>query len=62
MICQRCGKETNSHKMSWFNTQLICPKCQKEEEKLPEYQYAKEMERQQVLAGNYNYQGIGYPR
>lgn len=62
MLCQRCGRTNcNSLKMSWFNTQMICSTCQVEESKLPEYRYAKEVERQQVLAGNYNFQGVGYP-
>lgn len=62
MMCERCGKEVRTHKMSWFNTQMICTTCQKNEEKLPEFKLAKEMERQQVLLGNYNYKGIGYPK
>lgn len=62
MICQRCGKiNAKSLKMSWFNTEMICNTCQRVESKLPEYRFAKEMERQQVLNGNYNYQGLGLP-
>ena len=61
MICMRCNKETNTHRMSWFNTDLICPACQEAEKQLPEYQYAKETERQMVLQGNLNYEGVGYP-
>ena len=62
MLCQRCMRtDAKALKMSWFNTEMICSTCQKAESKLPEYQFAKEMERQQVLNGNYNYRGIGLP-
>ena len=58
-ICVRCKKRGNSFKMSWFNTDMICPSCQKKEEKDPRYKMAKEAERQAVLSGNYNFPGIG---
>ena len=32
IICARCLKRTNTTRMSWFNTQMICVSCQKNEE------------------------------
>ena len=46
--------------MSWFNTQMICPKCRKVEEQDPRVKQAKEAERQAVMNGNYNFRGIGW--
>ena len=47
--------------MSFFNTDMICPDCEKKEKAHPDYAKAKEIERQEVLKGNYNYGGIGKP-
>ncbi len=47
--------------MSWFNTQEICPDCQKIEMAHPDYQKAKDREHEQVLKGNRYYEGIGLP-
>lgn len=61
MKCDRCGKDTLVSRMSWFNTDIICPDCIKKEEKHPLYQYAKDVEHIHVLNGDLNYKGIGYP-
>jgi hypothetical protein len=60
--CHRCGKETNIHKMSWFNTDLICLDCSAVEEKHPDYQRAKDADSFACTQGNYNFAGIGWPR
>lgn len=60
MKCQRCGKETNLHIMSMFNTQEICMECKVIEENDPRYKVAKEAEYVAVKSGNYNYRGIGW--
>jgi hypothetical protein len=57
--CQRCRKETNCTTMSWFNEQMICMDCSAKEAKRDDFQEAKNKENQEVLNGNYNYQGIG---
>lgn len=49
IICARCYKVTNVTTMSWFNTQMICSNCRKQEENDPRIKQAKEMERQAVL-------------
>jgi RecJ-like exonuclease len=60
--CDRCGKETNTHIMSMFNTESVCPKCKKKEEEHPMYNAAREAELEAVKAGLYNFPGIGKPR
>lgn len=58
MICARCGKETNVHRMSYLNLEEICSECEEKEKKHPVYKYGKEIERAAVLAGNYNFPGV----
>jgi len=58
MICPRCKKQTNVHIMSMLNTQEICPDCKDAEKLHPRYEEARERERQEVLRGNYNYEGL----
>lgn len=59
--CQRCHEKTNTHTMSWFNTQMICMACSDKEMKHPRIKEAKDAERAQVKAGNRNFVGIGLP-
>ena len=59
--CERCNKETNTFTGSYFNTEMICLECDSLERKHPEYEKAKKLEYEQVLKGNYNYEGIGLP-
>jgi hypothetical protein len=59
MRCDRCGKETQTQTMSWFNTDMICMECSDAESKRPDFQKAKAAERQAVLNGDYNFPGIG---
>jgi len=47
--------------MSFFNTQMCCMKCIEEERKHPKYAEAKAAEEAALKAGNFNFQGIGYP-
>ena len=61
MICERCGKETNTHTTSRFNTEDICLECEEIERNHPDYQKAKDAEMEAVRAGNYNFEGIGLP-
>ena len=58
--CHRCDKKTNTHTMSWFNTDLICMDCSNKEKSHPKYQEAKDKELEQVKKGNYNFEGIGF--
>lgn len=58
MICARCKKETNIHKMSFLNVDEICPECEEKEKKHPVYKFAKDIERKAVLSGNYNFPGV----
>lgn len=59
--CDRCNKETNSFRMSFFNEDMLCGECLKEESNHPMYKKAKEVEMEHVLQGDYNYKGIGLP-
>ena len=61
MVCERCGKQTNTHTMSMFNMENICMECKDKERKHPKYREAQEAERQAVRNGNYNFPGIGKP-
>lgn len=60
--CERCRKSTNVFRCSMFNTQMVCLSCIKAEKELPEYEEARRKEHEEVCKGNYNYEGIGYPR
>lgn len=57
--CDRCGKKTDIHTMSKFNTQECCPACIDAEKKNPRYAEACRAEEAAVRAGNYNFPGIG---
>lgn len=57
-ICERCGKKSLALSMSMLNTDIICSNCKEKEKKHPRYQEAKEAERKEILAGNYNYPGL----
>ena len=61
MKCQRCGRETNTFKGSFFNTEDICPVFQKAEEEHPMFEKARKAEHEAVCNGNYNFEGIGLP-
>jgi len=59
MRCQRCGKETNVHIMSMFNTQDICLDCSDAEQNDPRYKQAQEADEAAIRSGNFNFKGIG---
>ena len=59
MNCQRCGKETTTTTMSWYNEQMICMECDKAEQNRSDIKEAKEADRNAINNGNYNYKGIG---
>ena len=60
-LCDRCGKRVKALRMSIFNTEMCCEACLNREKRHPKYAEAKEAERQEVLKGNYNFEGIGKP-
>ena len=59
--CDRCKSVTFTTKVSWFNTQAICQDCQRIESEHPDYDYARKVEQDAVLAKNYNFPGVGWP-
>ena len=59
--CDRCRKATNIFTMSWFNQDNICMQCCYEEEKHPDFEFAKNVEVAYTKRGNMNYPGVGYP-
>jgi len=59
--CCRCGNHNLAMTCSIFNTDWICIKCKEQETFHPMYGEAKHREHLEVLAGNYNYPGIGLP-
>jgi hypothetical protein len=60
-VCDRCEIATNTYTMSWFNEDFICMPCNDEEEKHPDFEFAKQVEVAYTRLGNTNYPGIGYP-
>ena len=61
MECERCSKPATMSTMSHFNEDMICLDCEAEEKKHPDYQRACAAELAEVLRGNYNYFGVGWP-
>lgn len=61
MKCQRCGGDCSTYRVSWFDTAVLCPSCQVEEEKHPDFRYARETENAAVRNGDYNFPGVGWP-
>lgn len=62
MKCDRCGADDSAFIGSFFNTELIClTHCQPKEESHPKYEEARAAELAAVLAGDYNFPGIGLP-
>ena len=47
--------------MSFFNTEMICIACKDAERAHPDYEKAKQIELEQCLQGNLNFEGIGLP-
>lgn len=47
--------------MSKFNVDLICPQCDDDERRHPDYPLAAKAEMEAVQRGNYNFPGIGWP-
>jgi hypothetical protein len=62
MICDRCGKETNAHIMSMFNTEEICMDCKAAEEMRSDYKDAVQTDEQAIRRGNFNFPGMGLRR
>ena len=60
--CDRCGISTTTMTCSYFNTQMICPKCDTLERNHPDFALAKKIENLHCLNGNLNFKGIGLPK
>ena len=59
-FCNRCGGSLAGGRiMSMYNTDCICIKCKKEEQKRADYGRARDTEHAEVCRGNYNFPGIG---
>ena len=61
MKCARCGQETISQSMSFFDTDMCCSDCLEKEKKHPKYQEAYDAEEAAVRRGETNFPGIGKP-
>ena len=59
--CERCGEQTSSTTMSYFNTEEICMACDARERAHPDFERAQAREMEAVRAGDYNFPGIGLP-
>ena len=61
-FCDRCGATLEGgFSMSRFNTDALCCKCIEIEQNHPDYNLAKEIERQEFLSGNREFAGVGWP-
>ena len=60
-LCDRCKKPVRALRMSMFNTEMCCQACLTKESRHRDYKKAVEAERQAVLSGNHNFEGIGKP-
>ena len=59
--CDRCGEEGTALTGSYFDTSLVCPRCEDVEKAHPQHAEAKRVEHEAVQQGNYNFPGIGLP-
>lgn len=59
--CNRCGDPAESLRSSWFNPQMLCFNCRKEEANHPLYEHAKRVEHAKTQVGDYRFVGIGLP-
>lgn len=59
--CDRCSTDIarSGYTMSKFNTETICFACKDEEKLAPGYRAADDTETKAVLAGDYNFRGVG---
>ena len=58
--CDRCGGSLEQGRtMSMYNTECICMNCKSEEMQRADYAQAQMTEHQEVINGNYNYEGVG---
>lgn len=62
MNCDRCGKPTNVHIMSMFNTDELCLDCKEAEKQRPDYKDAVAADEAAIRQGNYKFKGIGLER
>ena len=60
--CDRCKEEVRTTTMSMFNVDVICMSCKATERKHPDYKKAVEREREELMKGNWNFEGIGKPK
>lgn len=60
--CDRCKKEAPIAIMSYFNIEMLCKACVKEERQHPDYAKAVLAEHDEVVKGNYNFPGVGLPK
>ena len=63
--CDRCGREMNAWRTSWFNTETICillpDSCADRETAHPRIKEAVDADVAAIGRGNFNYPGIGLP-
>lgn len=59
--CDRCNKPVRALRMSIFCTEMCCEACLTKEKKHKDYDKARKAERDEILKGNYNFEGIGRP-
>lgn len=57
--CDRCGKEAFALTGSYFNMEMICLACDKEEREDPRFEEARRAEHEAVRRGDFNFRGIG---
>jgi hypothetical protein len=57
--CDRCGAETGFLTGSYFNTDMVCLACDREERASDRFAEAQRAENEAVRQGDFNFRGIG---
>lgn len=56
--CDRCNAPLKSRTLSMMNMDVLCSSCDNEEKKHPKYREACDMEMNEILKGNRNFEGM----
>ena len=60
--CDRCQRSDEMITSSVFNTQDVCTVCYYAESEHPGFHLAKDKQNDEILSGNYSFEGTGLPK
>ena len=61
VYCERCKEDSSEFFVSLFNSDVICSKCTKEEQKHKKYKEAVRVQLSHLKQGDLEFKGIGLP-